>query len=157
MFGSFLLHHGAFGAPDPSRWRSSRQGSTISTVSPWAAERSVIVGAGPADLSGGVATVLDPCQDGRVAQLDGTPPSLATLVDHMFDAVLESHERAQLLSWIEAWDAANPHVDNAHRITGWIDVAYAFQARLDRQVEIHDRVRTADWAFPALSWDAATA
>lgn len=54
---------------------------------------------------------------------------LETLVDHMFDQVLEADARAGLLVWIREWEAANPDVDNAHRITGWIDVAYAFQAR----------------------------
>lgn len=84
-------------------------------------------------------------------------PNLATLVDHMFDRVLEAPERAQLLSWIEAWEAANPDVDNAHRVTGWIDVAYAFQARLDRQAEVRDRVRTVEWSHPGLTWGTATA
>jgi len=79
-----------------------------------------------------------------------TRPELAvrleTLVDHMFDRVFEADERAELLTWIGAWEADNPDVDNAHRITGWIDVAYAFQAR-----EIDDERRPArmpSWSFP---------
>jgi hypothetical protein len=65
-------------------------------------------------------------------------PSLQTLVDHMFDQVLEAPERSALIFWILEWEAANPEVDNAHRITGWIDVAYAFQARADRESQSHD-------------------
>ena len=56
-----------------------------------------------------------------------TAPDVSTLVDTMFEAVLTPDERAELLIWIRRWEAENPDVDNAHRITGWIDVAYAFQ------------------------------
>lgn len=45
--------------------------------------------------------------------------------------VFEAAERAELLTWIRAWEDAHPDVDNAHRITGWIDVAYAFQSGAD--------------------------
>ena len=38
-------------------------------------------------------------------------------------------ERADLLTWIQAWEAENPDVTAAERVTGWIDVAYAFQER----------------------------
>jgi hypothetical protein len=47
----------------------------------------------------------------------------------MFSEVLSEAERAELLTWIEAWEAAHPDVDAAHRVTGWIDVAYDFQSR----------------------------
>jgi len=57
------------------------------------------------------------------------PMSVDSLVDRMFDQVLDRDERAELMVRIRAWEAANPDVDNAHRITGWIDVAYEFQAR----------------------------
>ena len=56
---------------------------------------------------------------------------LARLVDHMFDQVLDDEERAELLVWIRRWEDRNPGVDPAHRVTGWIDVAYEFQARRD--------------------------
>jgi hypothetical protein len=58
-----------------------------------------------------------------------TPENLDSLVEHMFDQVLGEPERAELLLWIREWEAANPDVDAAHRVTGWIDIAYAFQAR----------------------------
>ena len=50
----------------------------------------------------------------------------------MFSEVLSEPERAELLTWIEAWEAAHPDVDAAHRVTGWIDVAYDFQSRRTR-------------------------
>jgi hypothetical protein len=53
------------------------------------------------------------------------------LVEHMFEQVLTGPERAELLIRIHRWEAANPDADPAHRVTGWSDVAYAFQARLD--------------------------
>jgi hypothetical protein len=59
---------------------------------------------------------------------------VAGLVDHMFAGVFTPEERAELLIWIREWEAANPDVDSAHRITGWIDVAYAFQSRRPRTV-----------------------
>ncbi len=49
----------------------------------------------------------------------------------MFELVLDESERCELLEWIREWEAANPSVDAAHRVTGWIDVAYDFQARVD--------------------------
>ncbi|HYO17064.1 MAG TPA: hypothetical protein VES02_00150 [Dermatophilaceae bacterium] len=55
------------------------------------------------------------------------------LVEHLFEQVLTDPERAELLIWIHRWEAANPDADPAHRVTGWIDVAYAFQARPDRR------------------------
>jgi hypothetical protein len=62
----------------------------------------------------------------------GNGPSagdIAHLVDHMFSEVLDENERAELLAWIHAWEARNPDVDAAHRVTGWIDVAYAYHSR----------------------------
>lgn len=58
------------------------------------------------------------------AQLD-----VAALVDRMFGEVFTDEERADLLAWIRAWEAENPDVTAAERVTGWIDVAYAFQER----------------------------
>lgn len=63
-----------------------------------------------------------------------TERDLARLVNHMFEQVLSVEERAELLIWIRRWEAQNPGVDAAHRVTGWIDVAYEFQARLDGRV-----------------------
>jgi hypothetical protein len=102
------------------------------------------------------------CEDDRVAPRDVTRPHLATLVDHLFDQVLDAAERAELLTWIEAWEAENPDVDNAHRITGWIDVAYTFQAhavqaRLNRVSEVGDRSRWVEWPLGGVAWGAATA
>lgn len=54
--------------------------------------------------------------------------STAELVDSMFGSLFDEQERAQLLARIEAFDSDNPGLSNAQRITGWIDVAYAFQA-----------------------------
>ena len=47
----------------------------------------------------------------------------------MFGEVFTAEERADLLAWIRAWEAENPDVTAAQRVTGWIDVAYAFQER----------------------------
>jgi len=80
--------------------------------------------------------------------------SVDSLVDRMFDQLLDSDERAELLVRIRAWEAANPDVDNAHRITGWIDVAYEFQAgRRVRAVTASPirRLRS------SVSWSAASA
>jgi hypothetical protein len=93
-------------------------------------------------MCAGVANDGAPCEDAPVPVDSGTPVTLETLVDRMFDRVLEASERAELLAWIRAWEAANPDVDNAHRVTGWIDVAYAFASRSGQQVESRERVRT---------------
>ena len=47
----------------------------------------------------------------------------------MFAEVLTPEERAGLLEWIRVWEEANPGATSAQRVTGWIDVAYAYQAR----------------------------
>ena len=47
----------------------------------------------------------------------------------MFGEVFTPDERADLLTWIQAWEAENPDVTAAERVTGWLDVAYAFQER----------------------------
>lgn len=57
-----------------------------------------------------------------------TTPDVAALVENMFADVLTPSERQQLLSRIEEWEAANPGLSSAERITGWIDVAYEYQA-----------------------------
>lgn len=54
---------------------------------------------------------------------------VAVLVDSMFGEVFTADERADLLTWIRAWEAENPGVTAADRVTGWIDVAYSFQER----------------------------
>ena len=65
--------------------------------------------------------------------------TIEKLVDHMFDQVFADAERTELLTWIRRWDIENPDVDAAHRLTGWIDVAYAFQMRRTRPVTpVHD-------------------
>jgi hypothetical protein len=71
-----------------------------------------------------------PCHDWRVARQVVTPTSIEHLVEHMFDQVFTEAERAELLECIRAWERANPDVDAAHRVTGWIDVAYDYQAQL---------------------------
>lgn len=76
------------------------------------------------------------------------PQDLDDLIEHMFEQVLDAAERAELRTWIEAWEAANPDADAAHRVTGWIDVAYAFQAHADAQQEIRSRVRSAPDLVP---------
>ena len=83
------------------------------------------------------------------------PADLEPLVHHMFDQVLEESERAELLLWIRRWEADNPDVDAAHRITGWIDVAYAFQARSDAHREVRSPVRGAP--IIAAGWGPVTA
>ena len=55
-------------------------------------------------------------------------PDVAALVENMFADVLTPSERQDLLARIEAWEAANPGLSSAERITGWIDVAYEYQA-----------------------------
>jgi hypothetical protein len=78
------------------------------------------------------------------------PLDVDRLVEHMFDQVLDDHERAELLVWIKRWEVANPDADAAHRVTGWIDVAYAFQARNRGALPILSRDRawtSGRWAF----------
>jgi hypothetical protein len=57
------------------------------------------------------------------------PLVVADVVNRMFADAFADDERTELAQWIEAWDAANPDVPQAQRLTGWIDVAYAFQER----------------------------
>ncbi|MBK9739133.1 MAG: hypothetical protein IPO93_06420 [Actinobacteria bacterium] len=71
------------------------------------------------------------------------PQDLEELIEHMFEQVLDAAERAELRAWIEEWEAAHPDADAAHRVTGWIDVAYAFQAGADSRQEIRNPVRSA--------------
>lgn len=61
-----------------------------------------------------------------------TTGDVSTLVETMFADVFTSDERATLLERIHEWERENPDVDAAHRVTGWIDVAYAYQEQLDR-------------------------
>jgi hypothetical protein len=57
------------------------------------------------------------------------PLVVSDVVNRMFADAFTDDERTELAQWIEAWDAANPDVPQAQRLTGWIDVAYAFQER----------------------------
>jgi hypothetical protein len=81
-----------------------------------------------------------------------TPGNIDRLVEHMFDQVFSESERGELLAWIRRWDAENPDVDAAHRVTGWIDVAYLYQARLSRAQQNEAAARggpiaITGWAF----------
>ena len=58
----------------------------------------------------------------------------------MFDQVLGESERAELMRWIHEWESAHPGIDAAHRLTGWIDVAYAFESRRGRNGELRNAV-----------------
>ena len=69
------------------------------------------------------------------AQLD-----VAVLVDSMFGEVFTVEERVDLLTWIRAWEAENPGVTAADRVTGWIDVAYSFQEREVSQSSLRPHV-----------------
>ncbi len=80
-----------------------------------------------------------------------SPLSLAALVERMFDQVLGEDERVELLAWIEEWEAANPDADSAHRVTGWIDVAYSFQARTNQTPRPRGSKRVASSGAPVLS------
>ena len=63
----------------------------------------------------------------------------------MFDQVLSASEREELLVWIHRWEAANPDADPAHRVTGWIDVAYEFQARSQPRRATTESARESGW------------
>jgi hypothetical protein len=82
------------------------------------------------------------------------PMSVDSLVDRMFDQVLDPDERAELMVRIRAWEAAHPDVDNAHRITGWIDVAYEFQAGSPVAAQTPSPIRRHLTSVP---WSAASA
>jgi hypothetical protein len=85
-------------------------------------------------------SVRCPCGDKGVTSARGSV-SVESLVDRLFDRVLEPDERAELLIRIQAWEAANPGVDNARRVTGWIDVTYEFHAQQRAVVETRSPVR----------------
>jgi hypothetical protein len=76
-----------------------------------------------------------------------TQHTIEQLVEHMFDQVFSEAERAELLVWITRWEEANPGVDPAHRVTGWIDVAYSFQARIALAREGSDAAATGPQAL----------
>ena len=63
----------------------------------------------------------------------------------MFDQVLTESERAELLVWIRRWEDAHPDADPAHRVTGWIDVAYAFQTRTEPLRASEPSTRESGW------------
>jgi hypothetical protein len=65
-----------------------------------------------------------------VAKQVVTQSNVERLVEHMFDQIFADDERVELLACIHEWERANPEVDPAHRVTGWIDVAYLYQAGL---------------------------
>jgi hypothetical protein len=64
------------------------------------------------------------CQNRAVA---GPWQDVDALVDNMFSEVFSGDERALLLERIKRWEARNPGLTSAERVTAWIDVAYAFQ------------------------------
>jgi len=80
--------------------------------------------------------------------------SIDSLVDRMFEQVLDAEERAELLDRIRAWEAAHPDVDNASRLTAWIDVAYEMQAARRASDEARGPVRTR--SNPDEPWGWAT-
>ncbi len=84
-----------------------------------------------------------------------SPLSLVGMIDRMFDQVLTEDERVELLAWIEEWETANPDADSAHRVTGWIDVAYAFQARTPRTPRPRGSARRS--SAKASAWSVAPA
>ena len=89
-----------------------------------------------------------------------SPPNLARLVDRMFEHVMNESERAELLVCIREWEAANPDVDAAHRVTGWIDVAYDLRARKRVNHESRQDVRVASTLvdkWGSASWRASGA
>ena len=51
----------------------------------------------------------------------------STLIDNMFQDVFSVEERAALRDRILAWEATQPQLSPADRITAWIDIAYTFQ------------------------------
>ena len=77
--------------------------------------------------------------------------NLEALVEHMFDQVLSAPEREELLVWIRRWEAAHPDADAAHRVTGWIDVAYEFQARSHPSRAGLEPVREPVWSLGNLA------
>jgi hypothetical protein len=95
-----------------------------------------------------MATGAGFCQDSAVAS---SPPArdVSALVETMFANVFTADERAALLDRIHEWERRNPEVDSAHRITGWIDVAYAYQSHLNRADESRP---TATGSTPAPPW-----
>jgi hypothetical protein len=89
-----------------------------------------------------------------------TPADLGRLVDRMFENVMNESERAELLVCIREWESANPEVDAAHRVTGWIDVAYDLRASKRVNEEGRQDVRVApalldNWG--SVSWRASGA
>lgn len=60
---------------------------------------------------------------------------ISSLVDNMFRDVFTPDERRALLERITAWEAQNPGLSAGDRVTGWIDIAYEFQARQQPETE----------------------
>lgn len=54
--------------------------------------------------------------------------SIDGLVENMFRDVLAEDERAELVERIRAWEVENPDLSPGQRISGWIDIAYDYQA-----------------------------
>ena len=82
-------------------------------------------------MLGAVAVGFPGWKDADVAP-SPTTRDVSALVEHMFADVFTAPERIGLLEWIQRWDEENPDVPSAHRVTGWIDVAYAYQEHLKR-------------------------
>lgn len=74
---------------------------------------------------------------------------ISTLVESMFADVFTDDERTILLERIREWERENPDVGQAQRVTGWIDVAYAYQEHLDRTDEPPSHETK---AAPAATW-----
>jgi hypothetical protein len=51
-----------------------------------------------------------------------------SLVDNMFRDVFTDEERAELVERIKVWEVDHPGLTPSQRISGWIDLAYDFQA-----------------------------
>ena len=79
-----------------------------------------------------------------MAKRTRVPADVATLVDHMFEQVMGEAERAELLASIKAWEAENPEVDSAHRVTAWIDIAYEVRSRANAGPRALSEVRVAE-------------
>ena len=92
-----------------------------------------------------LACPVSTCQDGGVGATVRTPLNVEALVEHMFDQVLTESERAELLVWIRRWEAAHPDADPSHRVTGWIDVAYAFQTRTEPRLAPERSAHESGW------------
>lgn len=63
-----------------------------------------------------------------MAESESRDPRIDHLVESMFRGVFNEDERAELVSRIRAWEAANPGLQANARISAWIEIAYDYQA-----------------------------